>query len=578
MNSRNSFVRKLIYLVVIALLLAPLYMVGRPAIRERANAPVNAARKPNPGGMLSQMRSRYRISEANLGEVNPAGETIQWATFGLKGVAAVMLWTQAQQFQKEEDYDRLSATLNQIVLIQPNYVHVWESQAHNLSYNCSAEFDGYKQRYTWVKKGLEFLFNGVEQNENQPRLLNYTGWFFGQKIGRADEAVQFRREFGRDTDFHAVVKDKLRARGRVDFEKDVYGPNRTPDNWLVAKQWQLAAQKVIDTTDIPVRGASPLIFFKDAAMSQINFATRIEEEGVLDEKAQIAWRDAQRDLESFGDRQIPHSNGTLLKLGDLEAVQERIEATQKALTELLPDAVEKLKAEKLASLTPSQRKAYETPVAELTQLTLADRQLAEERMRITNAEIAASASPEKKAQARKISLRLDNLQAELGRIISYRQQVNYDYWITRCKSEQSQVALKARQLLFEAEKNLQEASLEDARKTYEAAFHEWAEIYKEYPILERDVTALDLIPPIKNYFRTMGQLDKPIPKDFELRGMLEKQSQTDLLQIIDGRPAAPPSAPHNPPTDAPPANASPPNTPSGGALPPPPSPLETNPK
>lgn len=548
MNSKNSFVRKLIYLVIIALLLAPLYVVGRPAISQRANAPTNTSRKPNPGGVLSQLRAKHRIAEANLGEVNPAGETIQWATFGLKGVAAVMLWTQAQQFQKEEDYDRLSATLNQIVLIQPNYVHVWESQAHNLTYNCSAEFDGYKQRYTWVKKGLEFLFKGVEQNENQPRLLNYTGWFFGQKIGRADEVAQFRREFARDTDFHVLVKEKLRARGRVDFEKDVYGPNRTPDNWLVAKQWQLAAQKVIDTSDIPIRGASPLIFFKDAAMSQVNFATRIEEEGVLNETAQFAWKQAQADLEEFGRRQIPHSNGTLLKLGDLEAVQQRIIATQKSLTDLLPDAIEKLKAKKLASLTETQRKAYELPLEQLTQLTMADRQVAEERMQITNAEIAASAPDDKQVEARKIALRLDNLQAELGRIISYRQQVNYDYWITRSKSEQTPVALKARQALFDAEKKLKEASLEDAQKTYEEAFKEWAEIYKEYPILERDVTALDLVQPIKNYFRTMGQLDKPIPKDFVLRGMLEKQGQNDLLQVIDGKPVAPPSAP----TDTPP--------------------------
>lgn len=565
MNSRNSFVRKLVYLVVIALLLAPLYVVGRPAISERSNAPANAARKPNRGGVLSQLRKRHRIAESDLGEVNPAGETIQWATFGLKGVAAVMLWTQAQQFQKEEDYDRLSATLNQIVLIQPNYVHVWESQAHNLTYNCSAEFDGYKQRYTWVKKGLEFLFKGVEQNANQPRLLNYTGWFFGQKIGRADESSQFRREFGRDTDFHVVVKEKLRARGQVDFEKDVYGPNRTPDNWLVAKQWQLAAQNVIDTSDIPVRGASPLIFFKDAAMSQVNFATRIEEEGVLDEKAQIAWRDAQRDLETFGNRQIPHSNGTLLRLGDLDAVQQRIEATQKALLDLLPHAVEQLKAKKLASLTPAQRKAFELPPEQLTQLTLADRQIAEARMSITNAEIAASAPDEKKVEARKIALRLDNLQAELGRIISYRQQVNYDYWITRAKSEQSAEALKARQALFDAEKKLQEASLEEAQKTYEDAFKEWAEIYKQYPILERDVTALDLIPPIKNYFRTMGQLDKPIPKDFALRGMLEKQAQYDLLQIIDGKPLTNPGSPPGG-GSAPPANGSPP--PKGDAEPP----------
>lgn len=558
MNSKNSFVRKLVYLLIIALLLAPLYYIGRPAITKRENAPVNTARKPNPGGELSVLRAQYKISEANLGEVNPAGETIQWATFGLKGVAAVMLWTQAQQFQKEEDYDRLSATLNQIVLIQPNYVHVWESQAHNLSYNCSAEFDGYKQRYTWVKKGLEFLFKGVEQNENQPRLLNYTGWFFGQKLGRADEAVQFRREFARDTDFHDEVKDKLRARGRIDFN-EVMGPKKTPDNWLVAKQWQLAAQKVIDSKEIPVRGASPLIFFKDAAMSQINFASRIEEEGYLGEIGQTAWRQAQKDLETFGQRTIPHSTGTFLKLGDLKAVQQRLVAAQKAFDELLPGAEKALKEKKLKSLTPTQLKAYETPIQQLDPLRLADRQIAEERMAVTNAEIAATAPPEKKSEAVRMTLRLDSLKGELERIIAYRQQVNYDYWLTRCESEQTDAAIAARQAVYDGEKELQAGSLEKAKTTFENAFVKWAEIYQQYPLLARDVTALDLVPAIKNYFRTMSQLDLPIPKDFPLRPMLEAQGQNDLLQLIDGKPVeAPKQSPDAEPTPAAPSDTAPP--------------------
>lgn len=533
MSSKSHFIRKLIYLLVISLLLAPLYLVGRPSITARPNAPANSARKPNPGGILSQLRTHFQIAESNLGEVNPAGETIQWATFGLKGVAAVMLWNKAMEYQKEEDYDRLSAVLNQIVLIQPNYVHVWESQAHNLSYNCSAEFDGYKQRYTWVKKGLEFLFKGIEQNENQPRLLNYTGWFFGQKIGRADESVQFRREFGRDHDFHAVVKEKLRARGMTDFSQ-VNGPLRTPDNWLVAKQWQLAAQRVIDTRAIPVRGASPLIFFKDAAMSQINYSARIEEEGFLDETARFSWRQAQKDWEDYGNRQIPHSSGTLIKLGDLQVVQERLIEAQKKFDELLPGAKEKLRQEKYNALTDAQRKAYDTPLDQLDQLRIADRQMAEDRMLITNAEIAAKAPPEKRAEARKAVLRLDNLQTELSRILSYRQQVNYDYWHVRCVSEQTDEVLGARKGIYEGEKQLQSGSLEAAKATFEDAFQKWQKIYAQYPILEADVTALDLVPAIKNYFKTLRQLDLEIPKDFVLRGMLEKQGEMDLLQIIDG--------------------------------------------
>lgn len=294
-------------------------------------------------------------------------------------------------------------------------------------------------------------------------------------------------------------------------------------------------------------------------MSQINYATRIEEEGYLGEVGQSAWRQAQKDLETYGKRTIPHSTGTFLKLGDLQAVQQRLVAAQKAFDDLLPGAMEQIKAQKLESLTPTQRKAFETPINQLDPLRLADRQIAEERMMVSNAEIAATAPADKKAEAVRMTLRLDSLKGELSRIIAYRQQVNYDYWLVRCESEQSDAAIAARQAVYDGEKELQAGSLEKAKTTFENAFVKWAEIYQQYPLLARDVTALDLVPAIKNYFRTMSQLDLPIPKDFPLRPMLEAQGQNDLLQLIDGKPISKNTqAPPDGTATAPPAGEVPP--------------------
>jgi len=206
----------LIMLVAIAVLLVPLSMLSQPADSS------------SPGGYLARLRTRDGLSQANLGEIDPTSETMRLASLGLKNIAVTLLWDRATHYKKVEDWTNLSATLEQMTKLQPNFYSIWDFQAHNLSYNISVEFDDYHDRYAWVMKGIEFLRQGIALNLREPRLLGRMGWFIGQKIGRADEKKQYRRLFKADDDFH---------------ERD--RPGRTlpeRDNWLVAREKYLAAQ------------------------------------------------------------------------------------------------------------------------------------------------------------------------------------------------------------------------------------------------------------------------------------------------------------------------------------------------
>ena len=199
MSERRSFYRKVAYGVAIAVLLFPLALLSSPASLN------------DEGGKLARLRNdpQHPLSQASLGEIDPASETMKMATLGLRGAAASVLWHKAHSFKKTEDWDNLGATLNQIAKLQPNYVSVWEYQAHNLSYNVSMEFDDYRQRYRWVKKGIEYLVDGTRYNRNHPkshsRLLWNVGWFCGHKIGIADEHRLYRRLFRDDDDFHDLL-------------------------------------------------------------------------------------------------------------------------------------------------------------------------------------------------------------------------------------------------------------------------------------------------------------------------------------------------------------------------------------
>ncbi len=212
MSGNTSFVRKIIYLVVIVVLLVPLYWISHPATRD------------DKGGKLAQLRNDYRLSQANLGEIDPAGASMSLATLGMRGVAANLLWGQAIHYKKTENWDALKATLNQITKLQPNFESVWIFQAWNLAYNVSVEFDDYHHRYNWVKKGIDYLIDGTKYNTELPSMLQEVGWFFQHKIGRADERRQYRRLFRNDKDFHDSL---ISAQPAHRFRQDQWSGSKT---------------------------------------------------------------------------------------------------------------------------------------------------------------------------------------------------------------------------------------------------------------------------------------------------------------------------------------------------------------
>ena len=57
------------------------------------------------------MRQEFDISEADLGEISPASETMKLASLGLRGVAATLLWEKAHKYRVMHEWDRLKASL-----------------------------------------------------------------------------------------------------------------------------------------------------------------------------------------------------------------------------------------------------------------------------------------------------------------------------------------------------------------------------------------------------------------------------------------------------------------------------------
>lgn len=500
MRNNTSFVRKIVYVGIMALLLVPLSALSRPATRE-------SSEKQSPGGWLAKIRSDHGLAQADLGEIDPASESMKLATLGMRGIAANILWTKANHYKKTEDWDNLRASLNQITKLQPNFVSVWIFQGWNMAFNVSVEFDDFRSRYHWVKKGIDFLIEGTQYNHENPRLLKELGWSFQQKIGRSDEKVQFRELFRNDEDFHRDLQ------GYLDIN-DTYGPDHKPDNWLVAAQWYRKAQSAIDNQAAMLTGESPLVFNSHFPMALIRFAEAIEGDGIFDEMAQAAWQRANRAWIEFGERDIPHSQGFRLRLNDGEKSQQDLKRLLAEYETLLPGVRDQIRQERWEKLTDEERRIFElyqkdsTALNEQEHITLSQ---VEEKLAVGHDEVASRAPAEKKGEAARQLAKLEETVALERATRQYRNTVNFEYWRRRCEAEKTQDAIDARRDLFESEKAFADADLEKAKAGYERSWDAWARVFDAFPALMDDITADDLMESIRRYRDVLKQLDEPFP-------------------------------------------------------------------
>lgn len=511
----NAYRRKLIYMAAIVAILVPLYFIGQPAVY-RDNKLTSA------GGTLSQIREKYDLGQGDLGRLDPASESARLATLGLRGVATAIMWHKANEYKSEMNWDRFSATLNQIALLQPHFIKVWEFQAHNLAYNTSVEFDDYRQRYAWVKRGMEYLSKGIDFNRRDANLPYFQGMMFAQKLGKADEHLQFRKLYSADKDFH----DEMEKEGFNVRQEDGLGADRLPDNWLSGRLWYKRAEEVVESGSLLANTfrKSPLHFYSSAPLTMMNYCEAIEKEGILDDRAKFAWKRSDTSWSNYGEREIPTTWGHTIRLNDLSESVKRVDLLRKEFEDLTGDLYRKAYEERLAKLSPEERIALETPDDKKTERQFMIFATARQKVEPRPTDVAKLLPPEKRVDGLQLAVRVEQENLYREHVDNYRNQVNYNYWETRARAEQSDLAIAAHQTLYDAEKLLSDAELDEALKKYEESWVHWKNLFETYPILMVDESGDDVLDAIRRYARA---LDKDPGDDFILKEFIELRRQYD---------------------------------------------------
>lgn len=508
MNLNSTFKRKVAYITGIVLLLFPLFFLGQPATSGRnGNGEV--------GGKLAQLRAESELAQSNLGEINPVSSSMQLATFGLRPVAVIVLWEKATKFQKMEDYDNVTATINQISKLQPNFISIWKFQAHNLAYNISVDFDNYRHRYQWVRRGIQFLMEGTRYNSRNAKLVQEVAFYTGSKIGYSDEKVQFRILFSEDEMFHGQMSDE-----GIDLASNrALGANGKPDNWKASYLWYEKSEDVASMNEHNVH-SDPIRFFEKKPQALVYYAMALEDDGYLDTDAQTAFAAAHAALIKLGNRDLATQFGFNVRLNQFGEFQQNLQRLKDKMDALAPELRQELIDARFAGLSKPQQDAYNMEVGLRSEY---HRQLANEAMQaliITEIEIAEAMPEAVRDQARRIATAAEDAAMKVDGIDYMREMINYDYWLQRCEMEQMTLAITARKTVKDADDLFAKARLEEARKLYEIAWVDWRKIFDKYPSMITRDTGQNLESSISNYMELLQQFDEELPEDFILQNLV----------------------------------------------------------
>ncbi len=260
MNQLTVRQRKIVYTLVIVLLLVPIIFLGYPATRSGGGG----AR-----GLLAQSREKNDLGETSLGDVDPTSATMNLVLLGMRGVAASVLWSKADEYKDKKNFTQLEQTVESIILLQPHFKSVWRFQAWNLAYNVSTECDAVADRYYWVKRGAKFMKRGVARNRLVPELYFDMGTTLGNKLGNADEKETYRKFFRVDPDV---------ATWNNGPDRDINPDDK--DNYMVARDWYLDANKVLEKKGVEQHVMDVSLFIAYPYRSLISYAQITQKDGV----------------------------------------------------------------------------------------------------------------------------------------------------------------------------------------------------------------------------------------------------------------------------------------------------------
>jgi hypothetical protein len=177
-----------------------------------------------------------------------------------RGPVLNFLWIRLEDMKQDGKFWEAKQLSEVITRLQPRFPHVWANRAWNLSYNISVATHTARERWFWVRAGIDLLRDeGIPQNPNSILLYKELSWIFLHKIGMFSDDLHRYYKAKLAEEWHYFLGDPLAGRAEAyDFEgKAILGPDGQPlREWAAITGFRPIAwmyDKYINTVNLPWR-------------------------------------------------------------------------------------------------------------------------------------------------------------------------------------------------------------------------------------------------------------------------------------------------------------------------------------
>ena len=149
---------------------------------------------------INQERRDANLSVSDQVYDLPADMAVSQAALGtFRGLAVNFLWQRAENLKNDGKYFEAIELGKLITRLQPRFPKVWEFVSWNMAYNISVGTKTDRERWMWVKAGIDLLQrkgNGIDANPNELALYAQLGWIYFHKVGEFQDNMSwdYKRE------------------------------------------------------------------------------------------------------------------------------------------------------------------------------------------------------------------------------------------------------------------------------------------------------------------------------------------------------------------------------------------------
>ena len=144
------------------------------------------------GRSILSQATRLQLRELDQGDPEVAGSAARLGLVGSRGVVITLLWYDAIEQQKRNDFHKLELRIKAVTTLQPHFITPWIFQSWNIAYNVSVEMQSLGDMYFYISRGIELLAEGERRNNRSPDMRYQIGFYYQNKFGVADQVQTLR--------------------------------------------------------------------------------------------------------------------------------------------------------------------------------------------------------------------------------------------------------------------------------------------------------------------------------------------------------------------------------------------------